>query len=209
MDTGPYSLFDDENFGFIFQTCVHFIGCVNLFEENDKETGKHLTTELLLKLRKTCQNCLQFFDSMNAGWQNATDHDLNLWIIDIDRIIREFKNLMAANIKELDEEAKNSSLPDIVKRLEYFIKLLISQREVMNQNIANSRTKKKIESNASASSQDDNVAISNNTRINTVLNQFNTWLLKIQSSTRIFKPASKKNEQNDEHTKLRKSPHEN
>lgn len=138
MEAGPNKLFDDENFICVFQHCVHFIGCVNVLEEQDKEQGQTLNLIQLLNLRQLCQDCLQVFDNLSQNWVTKNDSQLNQGIIETFHIVGRFKKLISEDIKYLDDEAKNASLPDIVKRLELIIESLISHREMLHYSILNS-----------------------------------------------------------------------
>lgn len=138
MEAGPNKLFDDENFICVFHHCVHFIGCVNVFEEIAKEEGKAFTSIQLLNLRQLCHDCLDIFNNLSQNWDTKNDSQLNQSIIDTFYLIGEFNKLIDEDIKYLDEEAKKASLPEIVKRLELIIGSLISHREMLHNSKLNS-----------------------------------------------------------------------
>ncbi len=129
METGPYRLFDDENFVYIFQHCAHFIASVNLFEENDKEADQKITSASLLLLKQTCHECLQLFNDLNKDWVTINDAKLNTGITGIAYLIDKFKEIMETDVAQLDIEAKNKSLPGIVNRLGLISETFILHRE--------------------------------------------------------------------------------
>tara|TARA_R110002110_G_scaffold415856_2_gene658408 strand:- start:5187 stop:5810 length:624 start_codon:yes stop_codon:yes gene_type:complete len=135
MESGPYHLYDDENFTYIFQHCVHFIGCVNIYEENDRVTGQSLTSKSLLVLKATCHDCLQTFNDLINEWDTVNDAILNKATIQIAQSIEAFQEIIKQDPKRLDVAAKEESLPDIIRRLGLIIETFILHRE----NLANKK----------------------------------------------------------------------
>lgn len=117
MNTGPHSIFDNIDFIYIFEKCVHFISSITLIEEQCKDENVDFDNTELMVLKELCSACLESLDHLSALAIEKEPEKLRMLLMELTRHENDFKLIQQMSFASLDAEMKLQVLPEVSNRL--------------------------------------------------------------------------------------------